>query len=263
MEGATVRRAKRLQVTSAVLLVTHLSLINSMAQTALVRSPNPDRYHSLKESSTPDNNSAAASPEESKRPNLPAFRPTPSALTTRDPEKLGVVDRAYLDVFTILNNDNPCSAFFGGRYATSALTELIRQLKPRYLDRSIAIKMSGDTTTVQSHLTGFSFRLFQKAELNLNGSFFQNTPHGSVSSTFRPNTRETRIVVLLHELGHLVKGPGNRWLLPDDGASASQSLQNTERVVSVCRQQIDLLSKLNATEELAMVDELAEKHPQF
>ena len=261
-----MRRAKRLQVTSAVLLVTHLSLINSIAQTALVKSSNPDRYHSIKETATPDNNSPASSApvaEESKRAALPAFRPTPSALTTRDPERLGLVDRAYLDVFTILNNDNPCSAFFGGRYATTALTELIRQLKPRYMDRSIAIKMSGDTTTVQSHLTGFSFRLFEKAEINLNGSFFQNTPHNSVSSSFRPNTRETRIVVLLHELGHLVKGPGNRWALPDDGASVSQSLQNTERVVSICRHQIESLSKLNATEELAMVDQLAEKIPQF
>src|SRR5215470_4438135 len=232
MEGATMRRVKRLQVTSAVLLLTHLSLINSIAQTALVRSPNPDRYHSV----TPDDNSSASTtplPEDSKRSALLAFRPVPSALTTRNPEKLGVVDRAYLDVFTILNDDNPCSAFFGGRFATAALTELIGQLKPRYMDKSIAIKMSGDTMTVQSQLTGFSFRMFNKAELNLNGSFFKDTAHASVTSAFRPNTRETRIVVLLHELGHLVKGPGNRWLLPDDGGNVSQSLQNTERVVSV------------------------------
>ena len=262
-----MKRTKRLQITSTVLLATQLTLINATAQTALVRSSNPDRYKTITETATTDNSVTATMPEvgeSTKRSVAPLPLLAPNALTTRDPEKIGTVDRADLDVFTILNSDNPCSAFFGGRYAITALTELIRQLKPRYLDKNIAIKMSGETTTVQSQATGFSFRLFEKAEVNLGGSFFQSSPHSAVTSTFRPNTRETRVVVLLHELGHLVKGPGNQWVLPDDGTSLSQSLRNTERVVSVCRQQIDSLSKLTAPQELAMADDVtANNPPQF
>ena len=259
MEGATVRRTRGLQITSAVLLVTHLALINSAAQSALVKSAGSDRYHAIKETATSETNTlgevSAPLPEESTKISAPVmFHPSPTALKSHDPEKLGVIDRAYLDAFTILNDANSCSRFFGGRYAINALTELIRELKPRYMDRSIAIKMSGETTIFQSQATGFSFRLFEKAEVNLNGSFYQNTPHTAVSSTFRPNTRETRVVVLLHELGHMVKGPGNRWALPDDGGDMSQSLENTEQVISVCRQQIDSLSKLTASQQLAMAD---------
>jgi hypothetical protein len=263
MEGATVRRTKGLQITSAVLLVTHFTLINSAAQSALVKSPGSDHYHAIKETATTETNTpgvvSAPLPEESTKLSAPVmFHPSPTALKSRDPEKLGVIDRAYLDAFTILNDENSCSRFFGGSYAITALTELISQLKPRYLDKNIAIKMSGETTTIQSQATGFSFRLFEKAEVNLNGSFFKNTEHSSITSIFRPNTRETRVVVLLHELGHMVKGPGNRWVLTDDGGDISQSLENTGQVVSVCRQQIDSLSKLTASQQLAMADEVSD-----
>jgi hypothetical protein len=124
--------------------------------------------------------------------------------------------------------------------------------------------MSGPITTVQSHATGFYYRLFEKIEVNLAGSFFR-TPapferHASVTSAFAPNTRETRVVVLLHELGHLVKGRNNQWLLPDDGSDPIRSLQNTQRVVSVCRQQIESLSGFTAEQELEMTTSLAQKN---
>jgi len=262
MEGATVRRTKSLQITSAVLLITHFTLINSVAQSALVKSAS-DRYHAIKETSTTETNTpgvlSAPLPEETTKLSAPVmFHPSPTALKSRDPEKLGTIDRAYLDAFTILNDENSCSRFFGGKYAINALTELIRELKPRYMDKNIAIKMSGEITIFQSQATGFSFRLFEKAEVNLNGSFYQNTQHSAVTSTFRPNTRETRVVVLLHELGHMVKGPGNRWVLPDDGGDLSQSLKNTAQVISVCKQQIDSLSKFTASQQLAMADEVSD-----
>jgi len=262
MGGATVRRTKSLQFTSAVLLVTHFTLINSAAQSALVKSAGSDRYNAIKETAPETNTPGAVSaplPDESTKRSAPVmFHPSPTALKSRDPEKLGVIDRAYLDAFTILNDENSCSLFFGGRYAINALTELIRELKPRYMDRNIAIKMSGETTIFQSQATGFSFRLFEKAEVNLSGSFYQNNLHSAVSSVFRPNTRETRVLVLLHELGHMVKGPGNRWVLPDDGGDMSQSLENTAQVVSVCKQQIDSLSKFTASQQLAMADEVSD-----
>jgi len=177
--------------------------------------------------------------------------PVPVALTSKDFRKLGLLDRAYLDAFTILNDENQCSQLFGGRFAIAALNELVLQLKPRYLEKNIAIRMSGRITTVQSNRTGFSFRLFEKAEINLASSFFRSNANSFVVSNFQPNTRETRVVVLLHELGHLVKSPENRWVLPDDGTDRSLSLENTRQVVSVCREQIESLSKQSTEQQLA------------
>src|SRR4029079_9952772 len=167
MEGATVRRTKSLQITSAVLLVTHFTLINSVAQSALVKSAS-DSYHAITETSPTETTSpgvlSAPLPQETTKLSAPVmFHPSPTALKSRDPEKLGTIDRAYLDAFTILNDENSCSRFFGGKYAINALTELIRELKPRYMDKNIAIKMSGEITIFQSQATGFSFRLFEKA----------------------------------------------------------------------------------------------------
>jgi len=191
--------------------------------------------------------------------------PVPKALSSRDPRKFSLVDRAYLDVFTILNEDSSCSRFFGGRNAIIALNEMVLHLKPRYFDHDIAIRMSGQTTMVQSHATGFTFRLFEKMELNMAGSFFRapspSERHFTITPIYPPNSRETRVVVFLHELGHLVRGADDKWLLTDDGDDASLSLDNTERVISACREQITSLAGLTAAQELEMTTTLAERIP--
>ena len=266
-----MRRTKGLHFASAFLVITHITLISSTAQTSLLRQLRVESSNS--DTTTPDNDAPRTStsasspaPVESSPPYLPPAPASlmPSALKTTDPRKFSPIDIAYLDTFTILSNDNQCSQFFGGRYAVSALTELVQHLKPKYFDGNITIRMSGDTTTFQSQATGFSFRMFDKAEVNLGGSFFRNNGRGSVSNLFPANTRETRVVVLLHELGHLVRNAKREWLLPDDGASAVLSLANTERVVSVCRQQIDSLSKVSVAEQLetVMSNKLAAVSPQ-
>jgi len=250
-----VRNGTGLRIATAFLLVTRISLINAAGQTALTKTWSADpssREIAKVDEDVPRNEVPVlklTAEEESKVSSIRAWSPSPTALSSQDPRKLGLLDQAYLDAFTILNEDNSCSRLFGGRYAISALTELVHQLKPTYLDRSVAIRMSGPTTTIQNNRTGFTFRLFEKAELNLTGSFFHNG-RSSVAWGFRPNTRETRVVVLLHELGHLVKTPEAKWVLPDDGTSQSLSLANTEQVVSVCREQIDSLSHLSAAHEL-------------
>ena len=244
-----MRRLKRLQFTSFIVLLIQLSSINSQGQIALVSALS--QFHLSLKSGT----------DESKNSLTGAVTPGPRALRTRDPKKLSVVDRAYLDAFTILNDDNACSRFFGGRPAIIALTELVEQLKPRHLDRDIAIRMSGQTTIIQSHSTGFAYRLFDRAEINLTSSFFRNNSptqrHTSVTNLFAPNTRETRVVVLLHELGHLVRASNKQWLLSDDGTDPILSSRNTDRVVSMCREQIDSLSKLTAERQLEMAVSIA------
>jgi hypothetical protein len=188
---------------------------------------------------------------ESEIPSAAPLLPVPSALSSRDPKKLGLIDRAYLDAFTILNDDNECSRLFGGRSAISALNEFVQRLKPKYMDRSVAIRMSGSTTLTQSHKTGFTFRVFEKAEINLTSSFFRSGNSAMVSN-FQPNTRETRALMLLHELGHMVKSAGDGWVLPDDGDDPALSFANTQRVVSICRKQIDSLWKTSAEQELKL-----------
>ena len=238
-----MRGVRGFHFVSVFLLVTHFNLNNSIAQTALLKTSVPDSV----------NNSTTTPAEEPKSSagNLAPI-PIPSALTTRDPQKFGLIDLAYLDAFTILMDDNSCSRFFGGRYAANALTEMVKVLKPRYMDQHIAIRMSGDITTFQSQATGFSFRMFKNAEVNLGGSFFRNTVRGGVTNTYKPNTRETRVVVLLHELGHLVKTPDKRWVLADDGKDMGISLDNTEKVITACRDQIDSLTRLSVAQELEL-----------
>ena len=247
-------RVRSLQIASTFLLLTQLTLVNSSGQTAFNRSLNPatdDPSRANDVTRSGEKTFLPSPPEESKISSVARWVPVPVALTSKDHRKLGLLDRAYLDAFTILNDENDCSRLFGGRFAISALNELVLQLKPRYLEKNVAIRMSGKITTVQSNKTGFAFRLFEKAEINLASSFFRSNEHSFVVSTLQPNTRETRVVVLLHELGHLVKSPENRWVLPDDGQDRSLSLENTRQVISVCREQIESLSKLTTEQQLA------------
>lgn len=61
--------------------------------------------------------------------------------------------------------------------------------------------------------------------------------------TFQANTREVRVLMLLHELGHVVKTDEGKWVLPDDGDDSELSRKNTRTVESVCGGEIRNLGK--------------------
>lgn len=254
-------RSRSVQFTWLILILTQFGSINSSGQNSLIKTALETPNHVKDDIAS--TSSKSASTEE--RSSVPLIPPVPKALSTRDPRKLSLIDRAYLDVFTILNEDSSCSRFFGGRNAIAALNEMVLGLKPRYFDHDIAIRMTGQTTLVQSHATGFTFRLFERMELNMAGSFFRapspSERHFTITTIYPPNSRETRVVVFLHELGHLVRGAGDKWLLTDDGDDASLSLDNTERVISACREQITSLAGITAAQELEMTTTLAERIP--
>lgn len=178
----------------------------------------------------------------------------PRSLPLQRSEKLSQLDKAYLDAFTILNDDNECSRLYGGRPAIMALNELVKDLKPTYLNRSTGVRMYGTTTTIQHNPTGFMFRVFEKAELNLGGAFYRsnfiNEAHVPTIGIYQPNTREARVALLLHELGHLVRGTDKQWVLPDDGNDPEISRENTSRVINVCNKQIQALGKIDVSTEL-------------
>src|SRR4029078_3901823 len=135
------------------LLVTQLTVPTSSAQTALMNVLNTARNTSLETSFDPvlaiESATAPQPPEESKNPLTTPWVPKASALSSSDPKKFGLIDRAYLDVFTILNDDHECSRLFGGRFSISHLNQFVSQLKPTYLEKPVAIRMSGSTTMIE------------------------------------------------------------------------------------------------------------------
>ena len=175
-------------------------------------------------------------------------------LISKDERKLNDLDKAYIDVFTILRGDNPCSRMYGGPSAIEALNELMRVVRPAYLDRHIAVRMSGQTTMYRNGVTGFSFRMFEKAEINLAGSFYRSNGPAErripLVADFSPNTRKTRVALILHELGHLVRGADQKWVLSDDGDDLDLSSKNTTHVVSACRKEIEAVARMTVAEQL-------------
>ena len=181
------------------------------------------------------------------KPEPPATLYLPSA------NQLTLLDKAYLDAMSILRDDNTCSAFYGGPPAIEALNQLKEQLEPKHFDSAVGVRMTGESMSVISfRYPLMSYRLFGKAELNLNGPFYRvsvSQLHQSIGG-FRPNTREARVTILLHELGHLIKKSAQQWVLPGDGDNENLSDENTRRVIAVCGKQIRSLRQVTFEQEL-------------
>jgi hypothetical protein len=185
---------------------------------------------------------------------------TPKPLPLHQANALTEIEQAYLDSYVILKDEGPCSQFFGGPQAIVALNQLTEQIRPTHLGRVLGLRMSGSTMIVQSYKTGFSYRVFEKVEANLDGPFYRSAglpSHSSVPGIggFSPNTREVRATILLHELGHLIRKPGGEWLLPNDGDSLAKSEANTDRILDVCGDQIRSLHRFSFSEELTGIQE--------
>ena len=154
------------------------------------------------------------------------------------------LERAYLDAFTVLGELNRCSEFFGGPTAQGVLEALVIELRQeRMNEATIGIRMSGPFTSFAMAGEGISYRLFARARLNTEGPFcrakvFAAEPFVPNVGSFQPNTREVRVLILLHELAHLIQGRNGTWLIPDDGGNPQLSRQNTSTVESRCGIQI-------------------------
>ena len=163
------------------------------------------------------------------------------------PERPSLLDKAYLDAYAIVSENNSCSGFFGGpRLATVALNALRPRLQTAVLSNNVGIVMHGDIISGTDARTGLRYRLFKKTQVNLTGPFFRsanNLNQGFFRSIGRyaANTRKARALMLLHELGHLVSSGGGRWLLPDDGNDPVRVAANTNTVMETCGEQLDSL----------------------
>jgi hypothetical protein len=167
--------------------------------------------------------------------------PAPQLLPPR-----GLADAAsYADAFRVLSGESSCSRFYGGpRMALMVLNSLALQLRRRSLGPGpIGVKMSGDYTIYRDGSAGGTYRLFEEAFINASGPFLMRVampraPRMQIGR-FAAETRQAKVLLLLHEMGHLVLKPGgDGWLLPDDGSDARLSERNTQTVESQCLKQL-------------------------
>jgi len=219
-------------------LLNHRSLILSDSQPA--SSTSPSLFRETRETRLPYTSSLDL--------------PQPLLLT--DPRKLSALDEAYLDVFSILVSDHRCSRWYGGPAALEVLNELKRRVKLSHLDREIAFEMAGPYSIFTSASTHISYRMFSRNEVNLDGSFYRANKFCCEAKVFPvgmflPSSREARMLVLLHELGHLIRQPEGDWLLPDDGRSALRSVQNTQQVLAQCNEEIRSVARVSLAQEWA------------
>ena len=162
-------------------------------------------------------------------------------------EKDRYIRQAYTDVFAILSEDNTCSCFYGGpRAATAVLNNLIKGITRRELPQEISLRMTGNTQQLRDPDTGVIYRLFENEIVNSRGSFYQHPidhwqrlPHDIGS--FAAGSRPARALILLHELGHMIKASNGAWLIADDADDGWQSRENTRRVQNACFQRLKVL----------------------
>lgn len=155
-----------------------------------------------------------------------------------------VIRSAYYDTLAILSETNSCTDFFGGSAkAVEVFNKFLERVKKDYLKSAVGMRMSGGPVNYLNIQTNTSYRLFDKVLVNTNGPFYRR----KVSSTqahvpgvgsFQANSREVRVLMLLHELGHLMKGSDGKWLLPDDGYDEHVSRKNSEKIEAVCGDEI-------------------------
>lgn len=177
-------------------------------------------------------------------PALPIPVPTPfDTLAVR----LADAD-SYQDAYRVLSKENGCSRFFGGSaLAVHVLNGLALKLRRQNLGDELAIRQSGDYTNYRDLLTGGSYRLFDEALLNTSGPFSRHAEmYGRYSDRsigrFPARSRQGRVLILLHELGHLIRR-GRAWLLPNDGHDAALSARNTRAVERHCLGQLVALGE--------------------
>jgi hypothetical protein len=169
-------------------------------------------------------------------------------LLSRSSQPRSLLERAYLDAYSILQESNSCSRFFGGpRIATGVLNSLQPRLQTAVIENHVGINMLGPVTFVTDYETGVNYRLFQKALVNLRGPFYKSANYQSQNffhkiGYYPANTREARVTMLLHELGHLLPDSQGHWLLLDDGNNPLQVAANTSTIMQKCREQINSLS---------------------
>lgn len=177
----------------------------------------------------------------------------PSTIISKDK----VLESAYYDTLTILTSNNTCSEFFGGQQtAVDVFVSFMKAVQKTHIEPSVAMKMYGRTSNVVNLETKAQYRLFEKISINANGPFYRRAVTRADLTvpnigSFAPNSQKVRMLILLHELGHVMKGQDGNWLLADDGNNESLSRDNSRKIKDVCGEQINNLGKDEGMKNLA------------
>jgi hypothetical protein len=175
----------------------------------------------------------------------------PSSLVSKDK----VLRSAYSSTLSILQSTNSCSDFFrGSAAAVDVFKQLVAKVRKDNFQRSIGMFMSGETVNIHDAATRADYRLFDKVSINANGAFYKKRVSASEPllpriGTFEANTEGARVLMFLHELGHVMKGEDGKWLLPNDGGNEPLSRQNSHKIEDVCGRQIKGLSSREGRHE--------------
>jgi hypothetical protein len=173
-----------------------------------------------------------------------------------------VFSSAYYDTLAILGTTNRCSEFFGGPSTIEVFNQLIAKMRKDYFSSDIGIRMSGVTSNIFNTATNRKYRLFKQVTLNGNGAFYRSKYLNSIQSlpgigTYRSDTREARVLMLLHELGHIVTADDGKWLLPNDGNDEKLSRRNSMEIEKICGNEIAHLGRAERkTESAAKADKV-------
>jgi len=173
-------------------------------------------------------------------------------VTVLAPDQLPIKDKkyqeAYADAFSILSKDATCARFFGGLTpALEALNGIASRMTKGYFPETVGMRMSGDYVIFANAVTKKTYRVFNEMSVNWNGPFYRHRSAFSQSEgmkigRFHPNTREARALMLLHEVGHLIRGHDGQWLLPNDGHNRAQSEVNNRTIGKHCWPELRELS---------------------
>lgn len=202
-------------------------------------------------------------PARSALPPKPARSALPPAPKSISVDK--VLESVYYNTLSILSTSNRCTEFFGGPAASmEVFNQLMRLVQRDSLSSTVAMRMHGNTINAEDARTGARYRLFSKVSINTNGPFFKKKNFNSERSvfgvgSFGPNTREVRVLILLHELGHLMRSQDGTWLLPDDGGNEEVSRNNSYKIEEVCGEQIRSVANGDALKNLAMRSQTGER----
>ena len=166
---------------------------------------------------------------------------------------------AYFGALSILAASNECSDFFGGPAAAAdVFAQLMGNVRKNSLPPLVAMNMNGLTIQVTNARTKSKYRLFDRVLINKDGPFYRNRVPVSLAplpgvGSFQANTNEVRVLMLLHELGHAIKGDDGNWLLPDDGKDSGLSRKNSQKIEDVCGRQIKALREPNLKHDTQLV----------
>jgi RHS repeat-associated protein len=165
-------------------------------------------------------------------------------------DKRLLVIRAIGQVTSILLGSNSCTRFFSqGPGGLGAAKDALGYFNLNFRIANIfdspntGIRMSGQQGVDVDSNGQTRYRTFADIVVNATGPFFMAVNRLNIGD-YRAYTDEARMLMILHELAHLVMGANGQYLIRNDDPKTTpgQSAANTEIVQGHCKTEIDSIA---------------------